>query len=281
MTKVNGNFKIEGIDYNDMAKVIEYKRFNFSAGEIQIEISDEPCNVSRFEITARLTSSENIIELMMVNDALNHLYRNPNISLRLVYTPYSRQDRVSNEGEAFGVKVFARLINSMNFSTVMTYDNHSDVSTALIDNVIDISQLKIIERMKHMFKEKYAFIISPDAGANKKAVKIAQMFGVPMIQADKIRDTKTGEIAGTEVYSKNDELKDQKVLIVDDICDGGRTVIEIAKVLKQQEVKLVDCFFTHGIFSKGLEVFDDINHLYTTNSFKQEENPKLTVSKLM
>ena len=62
---------------------------------------------------------------------------------------------------------------------------------------------------------------------------------------------------------------DDKTLfyIVDDICDGGRTFIEIAKYLKEADSidsSRIHLMVTHGFFTKGLGVFDGlIDHIYT------------------
>jgi ribose-phosphate pyrophosphokinase len=41
------------------------------------------------------------------------------------------------------------------------------------------------------------------------------------------------------------------VLIIDDICDGGKTFLELGKKLKELGAKSVLLHVTHGIFSKG------------------------------
>jgi ribose-phosphate pyrophosphokinase len=59
-----------------------------------------------------------------------------------------------------------------------------------------------------------------------------------------------------------------KYVIVDDICDGGRTFIELAKVIiaQNQEAKIY-LVVTHGIFSAGFsELTNYFDGIYTTNS---------------
>jgi len=57
-------------------------------------------------------------------------------------------------------------------------------------------------------------------------------------------------------------------VIIDDICDGGRTFVELAKVIKEnQSDAKIYLIVTHGIFSAG---FNDLNKffekIFTTNS---------------
>jgi len=90
----------------------------------------------------------------------------------------------------------------------------------------------------------------------------------------KDRDVKTGNITRTSITPI---VHGGNAIIVDDICDGGRTFIELAKCLKPACDK-VYLYVTHGIFSKGLDVFDGlIDHIWTANSFLTETDPRLTV----
>ena len=90
-----------------------------------------------------------------------------------------------------------------------------------------------------------------------------------IITATKVRDLKTGNILRTEIPVL-DQHNNLKYVIVDDICDGGRTFIELAKVIKDSRpTAKIYLVVTHGIFSVGfdflVQYFDGI---YTTNSVK-------------
>jgi ribose-phosphate pyrophosphokinase len=113
------------------------------------------------------------------------------------------------------------------------------------------------------------YLISPDAGSNKKIYDLAKSIGYTneIIRCDKLRDIPTGQIIETIVYK--DDLDGKDAIIVDDICDGGKTFIELAKVLKQKNVGKIYLVVTHGIFSNGFEgLAEYISGIYTTNSVK-------------
>jgi ribose-phosphate pyrophosphokinase len=195
----------------------------------------------------------------------------------MLYTPYARQDRACAKGEANGIKVFSKLINSMGFDSVTILDPHSDVATALIDNVIVVKPSSIIGNfgLGNKLRAGNLHLISPDAGANKKVFEVAKIFGTSrVIRADKVRNPATGQITSTEVYCE--DLGGQEVLIVDDICDGGMTFIKLAEALKAKGAGGINLYVSHGIFSKGLQpLFDSgINRIYTTNSFKRNLSPE-------
>jgi ribose-phosphate pyrophosphokinase len=169
---------------------------------------------------------------------------------------------------------------------VTIWDAHSEVSPALINRVVNVPQADLVAQfaeLKAKLVNAEVTLISPDAGASKKTLKIAEKFNLELevIQAFKVRNLKTGQIEATEIQG---DVSGKNVLIADDICDGGRTFIELAKVLKAKGAKEVSLFITHGIFSKGLAVFEGlIDAIYTTDSFRgagefaENANIKLTV----
>ena len=161
-------------------------------------------------------------------------------------------------------------------------DCHSDVLPALINNCENIPVAKIIKRsikdLDIILDRTDCVLVSPDAGANKKVLSVAKAYGgLKVIRADKVRNTSTGEITGTEVYC--DDLSGAHCVIIDDICDGGYTFIKLAEKLKEKGAGMITLYVTHGIFSKGFDVFDGlIDKVYTTNSFVGEINdPKFKV----
>lgn len=260
---------------------IPYKMFKFSGGEVQVSLQSilSVLNGS-LTIEADLDSSDAIMELILVTDALRRIYSKDNY-LRLVcpYLPYARQDRVMNLGEALGLKVMCDLINGLKFDEVNVWDVHSDVALALLDRVRPVEQHSFTQRIPVEWKN--TILVAPDAGALKKVYKTAKQQGSPVVRADKTRSVVDGSITGTVVYSEH--VGDKDFLILDDICDGGRTFIELAKELRKITDGKIFLYVTHGIFSKGLDVFDGlIDQVYVANPFPDIDlsNPILTVLNL-
>ena len=230
----------------------EYKVFKFPTGEVQVVFTKYYPKRTQTTITGSVLSSDNLMELLQLNDALIRAgYKE--IHLIMPYCAYSRQDRVCNYGESFSLKVFAQLINSCNFSSVTTWDNHSDVSTALINNCTNIHVKDLIEPVSN---NEYDYLVSPDAGANKKVFALSQAMKISMIRADKIRNTSTGNILDTQVYTTKEQIEGKRLLIVDDICAGGRTFKELAQKLKSIANCNIDLYVTHGFFNNSVDVID-------------------------
>lgn len=269
--------KVTSINQLGEARNVAFDSFTFAGGEEHIRFSPEDFNNARsVQIQARLNQSSALMQLLMAKDALDRMLdKSVTIELCIPYFPYARQDRVCVEGEALGAAVMAKFINDMCFDNVIIWDAHSDVTPALLNNVTNVSQLDIVKRSQaitHGLTSGEITLVSPDAGASKKTLNIAETFdGIPdVITAQKKRNLKTGRIIKTEVTG---DVAGKDLLIVDDICDGGTTFVEVAKVLKTKGAKSVSLFVTHGIFSKGLSVFDGlIDVIYTSDAFKTKED---------
>jgi ribose-phosphate pyrophosphokinase len=261
---------------------IAVKSIKFKGGEMHPTLV-RASSPDAIHIQAHLDGGDAIMELLMVTDAVKRMYPHKPIVLIMPYVPYARQDRVANEGEAHGIKVFCNLINSQGYARVVIQDPHSDVATALLDNVVVDEAITAIEEVVRKIEGQYGVLpalVAPDAGARKRTLKIAQhLGGLQVVFADKVRDTKTLEITGTEIHGT---LPDLPLLVIDDICDGGRTFIELAKAVRVEEGKPEQqapgdnnfsfrpmfLYVTHGIFSYGAELLlEHYSSVFTRNNW--------------
>jgi ribose-phosphate pyrophosphokinase len=237
------------------------KELTFPGGEVHVQLDDD--EMSRYEHRANLWSSDDVMRMLLVNNALQP--RVGDITWTIPYVPYARQDRRANEGEPLSIQVMANLINSMGAAEVKIWDPHSDVTPALINNVTIVPQEQLVHRM--IGHAHYDAVVAPDAGAAKKALKVAQRIGSTLIQAHKIRDTVTGQITGTRLLDPVNNTM-FRILVVDDICDGGRTFVELGRLLRGAlpDAGGIDLYVTHGIFSQGLGSLADIyDRIYCPN----------------
>ena len=143
--------------------------------------------------------------------------------------------------------VIAPIINSQGYEKVTILDPHSDVLEACINNfekqdnsdLLDFAfrDYFLTKRISNLVMTSNfdgVRLVSPDAGALKKVFHCAEQlkYKHEVIIASKHRNIETGKIDYTHVpMSVLDADKD--VFIIDDICDGGRTFIEIAKAVDE------------------------------------------------
>lgn len=270
---------------------IEFEKFDFPSGcephikfskfitETQGRYQYVPADGERVLITCRIQNANDLILLLLATDALKRMDIN-NIQCFIPYLPFARQDRVMVEGEPLSVKVIADIINAHGYEKVYIYDAHSDVSLALINNSRGITNHSFV---KEVLKDKKDYlIVSPDAGAEKKIYKLCKAieYKDKVVLCNKIRDVETGEIIETTCDTYDFHGKD--LYIVDDIADGGFSFTKLAEVIKNRNCGKINLVVSHGIFTRGLDVFKDIDHIYTTDSFKDHEyHDKLTEIKLL
>lgn len=212
-------------------------------------------------IYAHVDSSDAVMDLLLFTDAFNRLGRGTGNTVKKVcyvpYIPYARQDRVMVPGEPLAAAVFGTIINLCGFDRIIVDDPHSDVSPSHIKNVAIFEQYELaLDILGEGFFED-AVIVAPDAGAIKKVTKLAQKVNHRHIGVGtKHRNLLTNEITDT-TYSGPD-VNGKRVIMVDDLLDGGRTFIELGKVLRAHGASEVILYATHGIFSYGVDVFDGV-----------------------
>lgn len=258
----------------DVAKSeVEYKISTFPDGQQSLEIISPLFFSNKIvQIKSRLSSFKDLELIICANQALKNL----GCKEVWLFVPYflgARSDRrFTGGGINYLKQVICPIINSQEFSKVEVLDPHSDVLEACLNNFVkkDNTELARFALTKIDNKDGAQYrtaFISPDAGALKKIFDLAKTFGVEnVVTASKVRDIRTGNIIKTELPTMNLDGIEQFV-IVDDICDGGRTFIELAKVIKQQTNKPIYLIVTHGVFSAGFKVlFEYFEGIFCTNS---------------
>jgi len=169
------------------------------------------------------------------------------------FLPYGRQDKDINNEETFALGLLATLTNLF-FSEFRTIDAHSDAMAEYLENGgncewVNGSPKEFILNARDLSNSNR--ICFPDAGAKTRYNSMGLGDEYPIV-LNKVRNQLTGEITGLEIVDGK-AFKGENVLIVDDLCDGGRTFIETAKVLLAKGAKSVTLYVTHGIFSKGMK----------------------------
>lgn len=259
--------KVYALSNDGASQAIEVRTTVFPGGEVHVTVGvDAP--VDSLQMHAHLPDAESVMTLLLVTDALRRAYPGRSLALQMPYVPYARQDRVANPGEALSAKVFCQLINAQGYRQVVIQDPHSDVVAALLDRVVIDDPLPALRNV--LARVGPVALVAPDAGARKRVFKLAQQLGCEVVFADKVRDTRSGTITGTQVAGLLPALP---LLVVDDICDGGRTFTELATVLRARQMEQglnapLYLYVTHGIFSKGLApLLAHFQQLFTRNNW--------------
>lgn len=201
------------------------------------------------------TSESELIHLAQLKDLLTSM--NCSADLILDYLPYGRQDKGVGNDSTFALTTFSGILNAMEFTSVIITDPHSMIALGLIERSKDVYPIDAVNKV--IATQEIDLIVYPDKGAT---YKYKELYNYPYTYCSKVRDQSTGDILEYELVG---DVKGKKVLIVDDICDGGATFIRLAGILRERGVKDMSLFVSHGIFSKGIKVLQDagINKIYT------------------
>lgn len=170
----------------------------------------------------------------------------------------------------------------MGVSNIITFDAHdprvqNSIPLSGFDNFMPTYQFikALLNHDKTLKIDKdNLMVISPDEGAMSRAVYLANNLGVDMGMFYKRRDYSTiidgrNPIVAHEFLGSSVEGKD--VLIIDDMISSGESMLDVAKELKSRKARKVFVCATFGLFTNGLQKFDEyyenglIDRVLTTN----------------
>jgi ribose-phosphate pyrophosphokinase len=230
---------------------VKFTTFSDGARTVKIHIPKN-CKIINITVSSKTNVSLVLDSLMLIASAIRELIENPVIHLNLEYLPYGRADRVFEEGNPNPLKMFIKFIEFLDFKEVTVRDPHNE--HCLPDWIVISQEVGFNYMMSSNDIElKDIILVAPDKGAVDKIKRI----GVDrIIYGDKTRDVSTGKITNIFIKDSDIDVKGKTVVIVDDICDGGGTFIPLAGQLKEQGADKVILYVTHGIFSKGLGIFE-------------------------
>jgi ribose-phosphate pyrophosphokinase len=261
---------------------IKYKVSKFPDGQQTVDLTDFN-DLLRYEdavkISSRLNTFQDLELIICAVAAIRNIKPNREIALYVPYFMGARSDRKFMDGGVNYLKqVICPIINSLKLDSILVLDPHSDVLEACLDNYDKVDNHTVVKYAlsdidnKNDAQERIC-LVSPDAGAYKKIFDVAKKFSINnVVTANKVRDLKTSKILSTEVPNLPGSVGDAvQYVIIDDICDGGRTFIELAKAIKTQRADAkVYLIVTHGIFSAGFkELSQYFERIYTTNSYRE------------
>ena len=280
-------YKIFSLGANDgLAKKIaeklgvplgEVKCRAFSDGEQQIQFLENLRGKNIFLVQSTNPPAENWVRLMLAVDAA-HKASAHEITAVIPYFGYSRQDRKSKPREPISASVFARLLESVGTTRLLTMDLHNDAiggffRHTIVDNLY--ARQVLIARFRDIFKEALAtddlIIVSPDAGGVVRAQSYAKRL---MKSADLAIIHKEREIPNQIARMKLvGDVKGKVAIITDDMADTCGTLARAASLLMENGAKEVYATATHGILSgDALKTIEEspIKKLFITDTISAD-----------
>jgi ribose-phosphate pyrophosphokinase len=161
------------------------------------------------------------------------------------YLAYARQDKMFLSGEGVSVETVARMLKAAGVDEFLTVNIHSESSLKEFpfpSRTVTAIPLIAEYFVKKGFKGAYA--LSPDKGAMYIAQQAQAVLNGNVGHLSKTRDRHTGQTVQT---AEGLDVKNQNVVILDDIISTGGTIVGAARILREQGAKHVFCGCVHGL----------------------------------
>lgn len=231
--------------------------FKFPGGEWHLRLSAEPETPAYARVNG--CTADDLVLLGLWADSAHQAGHRA--IAHIPYLPAARADR----GTPFGAKVYANMINAAGLDEVVVFDPHSPVAPSLVQNIRIVYSAEVLAEVLREAGEtdSYSAVLAPDKGAVERASKAADALGLPLFTATKTRDFDTGKLTSFEVPQLP---RSGRILVVDDICDGGGTFRGLATAAGIGRDRL-GLWVSHGIFSGAAgELTGHFAQIFTTDS---------------
>ena len=170
------------------------------------------------------------MELLIMIDAMKRASA-ARITAVIPYFGYARQDRKAKARDPISAKLVADLITTAGADRVLTMDLHAAQIQGFFN--IPVDHLVGAPILANFFKKKIGnnpddyVVVSPDLGSVTRARNFATRLGCPIAIIDKRRQRANV----SEVMNIIGEVKDKKVILVDDMIDTAGTLCNAAKAV--------------------------------------------------
>ena len=228
---------------------VEIIRFADSECRVRVEEDVEEKDVFIIQSLSNPVD-EFLMEFLLMGDAVKRGEPRRMIAV-LPYHGYARQDRIHRPGECLSAQVVAKLIETVGFDKLITVELHSESIVGFFKiPVIHLSGLTVFYDLVKKLNEDVV-IITPDAGALKRAQRFAESLDLPLALIEKKRDLdRAHKILSMRVVG---EVKGKTAIIVDDVIVTGGTLMNAAFLLKEKGAKKVIAAATHADFVGGAD----------------------------
>ena len=180
---------------------------------------------------------------------------------------YESRQHKRTKRESLDCALALEELKDMGVANILTFDAHDP----RVQNAIPLKGFETVQPayqfVKGILREvtdlkidsDHMMVISPDEGGTNRAVYLASVLGLDVGMFYKRRDYSRivdgrNPIVAHEFLGSSVEGKD--VIIIDDMISSGESMIDVATELKKRKANRIFVVATFGLFTNGLEKFD-------------------------
>ena len=232
-----------------------------------------------YGMTVPMSPDDHYADLKRIIAAIGGKARRITVIMPMLYE--GRQHKKSSR-ESLDCALMLQELVSMGVSNILTFDAHD----SRISNAIPLSGFDNVQPTYQMIKalvraipdvqidKDHMTIISPDEGAMSRCMYYSSVLGLDIGMFYKRRNysivingrnpIEAHEYLGQDLHGKD-------AIIVDDMISSGESMLDVCRQLKEKGASRVFCFATFGLFTDGLEKFDQaakdgvFDKVFTTN----------------
>jgi len=245
----------------------------FADMEIFVEVQENVRGEDVFVIqSTSAPANDHLMELLIIVDALKRASAR-RITAVIPYFGYARQDRKPGPRTPISAKLVANMIARAGADRVLTLDLHAGQIQGFFDIPTDnlFGAPVMVQDIKEALPKENLMVISPDVGGVVRARGLAKRIGAPLAIVDKRRE-RPGE---SEVMNVIGDVSGHSCILVDDIADSGRTLVNATEALLKQGATMVTSYITHGVLSGGAVariMASQMKELVITDSIQPSES---------
>jgi ribose-phosphate pyrophosphokinase len=216
----------------------------FPDGETRVQILENVRGHDVFVVqSVALDPNFYLMELLIIIDALRRASARTIVAV-IPYYGYCRQDRKDKPRVPITAKLVANLLVEAGANRILTFDLHAGQLEGFFDIPVDLlhgRSLLVEEVLKAGIND--CVVVAPDIGSVKIARTFADQLGVNLAVVEKNR------LSATEVNDVNviGDVNGKDVLLADDMCSTGATLVSAAKACQEKGAKRVFGVVTHGL----------------------------------
>lgn len=216
----------------------------FPDGEIGVQILESVRGRDVFVLqSVALNPNFFLMELLIIIDALKRASAR-SVAAVIPYFGYCRQDRKDKPRVPITAKLVANLLVTAGVSRILTVDLHASQVQGFFDIPVDHvhGALSLIKGLQEIDLSN-CIVVAPDIGSIKIASAFASQLSVDFAVIDKQR---LNAISVEDVTLIGD-VKGKDVLLADDMCSTGATLVSAAKACQEKGAKRIFGAVTHGV----------------------------------